>query len=399
MDRFRQMGTRMTDTPNEPVPAISPLSDDNDIDNLRNRIEASKHADNYAARTVVDVPTHIAERLLARFTAETAARKAAEGRIGSALAIGKTDAAARWVAESRVKELEDSGADPFHRLRAAEGQAMIDAEKERRKVAEAKVEKLEAFKAFVHACLDRAGVPTDPPGEHRDARCRIGQRLDVLIRERDDMRANHAELVASVETHGNERRLAVVARREAESREQAALARAEKAEAAAFILGTEKAATRHYLTCALGYDGAHPELLDDLSVMARRIKAMAEMAIARKEWPTSAEANVYEKLRAAESREQATLAEVGRLRGALKKLYRETTEWVLLPPGDGLCATDEPYECPTCGERVATDVSPDRRKHADGCAYVGAEAALAANPEAKAAEPLAAPPMEGMENT
>lgn len=43
------------------------------------------------------------------------------------------------------------------------------------------LEKLRAFKAFVHRKLDEEGVPTDPPGEHRDAGCRIGQRLEFLF--------------------------------------------------------------------------------------------------------------------------------------------------------------------------------------------------------------------------
>lgn len=45
---------------------------------------------------------------------------------------------------------------------------------------EREVEKLRAFKAYVHERLDKMGVPADPPGEHRDAGCRVGQRLDVL---------------------------------------------------------------------------------------------------------------------------------------------------------------------------------------------------------------------------
>jgi hypothetical protein len=49
--------------------------------------------------------------------------------------------------------------------------------------------KLQAFKDFVHKRLDDAGVPADPPGEHRDRGCRVGQRLDVLIGERDGLRA------------------------------------------------------------------------------------------------------------------------------------------------------------------------------------------------------------------
>lgn len=68
-----------------------------------------------------------------------------------------------------------------------------------------------------------------------------------------------------------------------------------------FNLQTEKSAVRHYLTCALGYDAAHPEQNADLTILARQIKAMAEMAQARKEWPTSAEASVHEQLRSAEA--------------------------------------------------------------------------------------------------
>ncbi len=42
---------------------------------------------------------------------------------------------------------------------------------------------LKKFKAFVHQTLDRMGVPSDPPGKHRDEGCRVGQRLAWL----DDM--------------------------------------------------------------------------------------------------------------------------------------------------------------------------------------------------------------------
>lgn len=41
--------------------------------------------------------------------------------------------------------------------------------------------KLRDFKAYVHERLDRAGVPKDPPGEHSDAGCRVGQRLDLVL--------------------------------------------------------------------------------------------------------------------------------------------------------------------------------------------------------------------------
>lgn len=58
----------------------------------------------------------------------------------------------------------------------------------------AHLDALQAFKTFVHARLDRAGVPADPPGEHRDAGCRIGQRLDAVFTERDALRVDVADL-------------------------------------------------------------------------------------------------------------------------------------------------------------------------------------------------------------
>lgn len=46
---------------------------------------------------------------------------------------------------------------------------------------EDKIAALQKFKDFVHSRLDQAGVEKDPPGEHRDAGCRIGQRLDLVL--------------------------------------------------------------------------------------------------------------------------------------------------------------------------------------------------------------------------
>jgi len=46
---------------------------------------------------------------------------------------------------------------------------------------EDKVAALQKFKDFVHARPDQAGVEKDPPGQHRDAGCRIGQRLDLVL--------------------------------------------------------------------------------------------------------------------------------------------------------------------------------------------------------------------------
>lgn len=36
------------------------------------------------------------------------------------------------------------------------------------------------FKAFVHGRMDAMGIPTDPPGKHHDAGCRVGQRLECV---------------------------------------------------------------------------------------------------------------------------------------------------------------------------------------------------------------------------
>lgn len=45
-----------------------------------------------------------------------------------------------------------------------------------------KVEKLQAFKDYVHKRLDDAGVEKEPKGEHSQHGCRIGDRLDIVLR-------------------------------------------------------------------------------------------------------------------------------------------------------------------------------------------------------------------------
>lgn len=42
-------------------------------------------------------------------------------------------------------------------------------------------ESLAKFKAYVHARLDTAGVPTDPDSQHKAEGCRIGGRLDIVL--------------------------------------------------------------------------------------------------------------------------------------------------------------------------------------------------------------------------
>jgi hypothetical protein len=47
---------------------------------------------------------------------------------------------------------------------------------------------LQRFKDFVHRRLDTAGVPTHPDGPHSKEGCRIGDRLDLVVAERDALR-------------------------------------------------------------------------------------------------------------------------------------------------------------------------------------------------------------------
>lgn len=44
---------------------------------------------------------------------------------------------------------------------------------------------LAAFKAYTHERLDGAGVPTHPDGRHSAQGCRVGDRFDILIAQRD----------------------------------------------------------------------------------------------------------------------------------------------------------------------------------------------------------------------
>lgn len=48
---------------------------------------------------------------------------------------------------------------------------------------EARVAELEKFKEYVHQRLDEAGIPTHPNGKHSKAGCRIGDRLDIALKE------------------------------------------------------------------------------------------------------------------------------------------------------------------------------------------------------------------------
>lgn len=51
-----------------------------------------------------------------------------------------------------------------------------------------RADKLQAFKDFVHYRLTQAGVTENPNGPHTAEGCRVGDRLDELIAERDKLR-------------------------------------------------------------------------------------------------------------------------------------------------------------------------------------------------------------------
>lgn len=60
------------------------------------------------------------------------------------------------------------------------------------------VNKLQAFKDYVHKRLDAAGIPVDPESPHKAEGCRIGGRLDhVFARQADLVTACRAALSAA----------------------------------------------------------------------------------------------------------------------------------------------------------------------------------------------------------
>lgn len=46
--------------------------------------------------------------------------------------------------------------------------------------------KLQAFKDYVHQRLDDAGIEKEPNREHSEHGCRIGDRLDIVLEQRDE---------------------------------------------------------------------------------------------------------------------------------------------------------------------------------------------------------------------
>jgi hypothetical protein len=54
------------------------------------------------------------------------------------------------------------------------------------------IDALRRFKAYVHARLDAAGIPTHPDGPHSAEGCRVGDRLDMALNALDLLRELHA---------------------------------------------------------------------------------------------------------------------------------------------------------------------------------------------------------------
>ena len=57
----------------------------------------------------------------------------------------------------------------------------------------AHIAKLQAFKDYVHKRLDDAGITAYPNGEHSNAGCRIGDRLDIVFAQLEHFKAQLKE--------------------------------------------------------------------------------------------------------------------------------------------------------------------------------------------------------------
>lgn len=63
---------------------------------------------------------------------------------------------------------------------------------------------LRKFKAYVHARLDEAGIPTHPEGEHSKHGCRIGDRLDIALSNSNEFKQLRAEREGLIEMISNQ---------------------------------------------------------------------------------------------------------------------------------------------------------------------------------------------------
>jgi len=61
------------------------------------------------------------------------------------------------------------------------------------------IEKLQAFKDYVHKRLDDAGIEKDPESEHKAKGCRIGGRLDIVLNNFKDISDFKSSLKREIE--------------------------------------------------------------------------------------------------------------------------------------------------------------------------------------------------------
>jgi hypothetical protein len=117
---------------------------------------------------------------------------------GTSLMVGRRPFG---TSEQRSIELVVEGAIKYHedRDKRTDLQAVLDQTKAEVERLTEKVSALERFKAYTHQRLDEAGIATHPNGQHSQAGCRVGDRFDILVGERDRLASDVKELEEGLE--------------------------------------------------------------------------------------------------------------------------------------------------------------------------------------------------------
>lgn len=185
---------------NPPPPA-------DDLETLKQRAESTHRA----ADGLPDYPQAVSdaamyfqalEREIARLRQKLEEAKAALGLINAVRNSIIGTQTVNWSAHvyPLVAALDAAG---YEGLGYDEARAEAATLLEQRDLAQSQRDALQAFKDFVHRRLDEAGVPTHPDGPHSKEGCRIGDRLDIVLRSAEhswgmtlsaDARAKQAEV-------------------------------------------------------------------------------------------------------------------------------------------------------------------------------------------------------------
>jgi hypothetical protein len=117
---------------------------------------------------------------------------------GTSLIVGRRPFG---TSEQRSIELVVEAAVTYHedRDKRTDLQAVLDQTKAEVERLTEKVSALERFKAYTHQRLDEAGIATHPNGQHSQAGCRVGDRFDILVGERDHLSSEVKELEEGLE--------------------------------------------------------------------------------------------------------------------------------------------------------------------------------------------------------